>query len=140
MKSLLSHFAAALCAVALVMVVGAAAPEAPKDRIYLTSPDGKTKITIQARDDIAGLWLSSGKDDAFVSIFANEQGAAVGVYSKIAKGNRFSGVSAGPNGGDGRLQLSTDGEAELFDAGDLRTPPEAAKRPENDEPFIHAAD
>lgn len=57
-------------------------------KIVLTSPSGNNTITIEARDDRSGVWISSGGSltDPMVAIYVDrDQGAAVGVWGDSEK-------------------------------------------------------
>jgi len=72
----------------LLILIGTAFVLSHKDRLELVSPNGEYKISMQAFDNAAGIWITHGKGmgNPQVAIYNMEgQGAVLGAYAAHPK-------------------------------------------------------
>ena len=83
------------------ITVAAASPEFGST-LTLKSPNGKNVITLEAKNDISGIWIHRGVDNPMVALYNDSrQGAVVGVYgnhTKLGIKAMDGGISAGADG------------------------------------------
>lgn len=108
--------------------------------ITLTSPNGKSTITLMARDDISGIWVQRGPGEPFVSIYTDvRNGAVVGIAPSGDKIGKFgypialyadkkaAGIQVNDGKSYGAHVSSADLSSLLIEAGTKPAPPAEGK-------------
>lgn len=93
-----------------------AAPNLTKSSLTLTSPNGKSFITLEAKNDISGVWIHRGLDKPMVAIYSDSrQGAVVGVYGDHTKTplKAMDGALSAGNGSNEASLQSVDSEGRV---------------------------